>query len=121
GSYAAVLPYFKAAGTGEGGEATTGGGSGPLGTQWAKPRDPLYQAWIDAGKAAGIPHPPDYNGRSAEGFGDSQYTIRNGRRSSTANAYLKPARKRRNLKVVTNAQVTRVLMDGTRATRVEYV
>src|SRR5256884_880141 len=60
--------------------------SGPLGTQWAKTRDPLYEAWIDAGKAAGIPHTADYNGRSAEGFGNSQYTIRNGRRSSTANA-----------------------------------
>jgi len=120
-SYADVLPYFKRAETWEGGEDTYRGGSGPLGTQWAKTRDPLYQAWIDAGKAAGIPHTPDYNGRSAEGFGNSQYTIRNGRRSSTANAYLKPARKRRNLKVVTNAQVTRVLMNGRRATGVEYV
>jgi 4-pyridoxate dehydrogenase len=119
-SYADVLPYFKRAETWEGGEDTYRGGSGPLGTEWAKTRDPLYEAWIDAGKAAGIPHTADYNGRSAEGFGNSQYTIRNGRRSSTANAYLKPARKRRNLTVVTGAQVTRVLIDGTRATGVEY-
>src|SRR5499427_7003180 len=118
-SFADVLPYFKRAETWEGGEDKYRGGSGPLGTEWAKTRDPLYQAWIDAGKAAGIPHTSDYNGRSAEGFGNSQYTIRNGRRSSTANAYLKPARKRRNLKVVTNAQVTRVLMNGRRATGVE--
>ena len=120
-SYADVLPYFKRAETWEGGEDKYRGGSGPLGTQWAKTRDPLYEAWIDAGKAAGIPHTPDYNGASAEGFGNSQYTIRNGRRSSTANAYLKPARKRRNLVVEAHAQVTRVLMRGTRATGVEFV
>src|SRR5690242_5013404 len=119
-SYADVLPYFKRAETWEGGENKYRGGSGPLGTQWAKTQDPLYQAWIDAGKAAGIPHTEDYNGSSAEGFGNSQYTIRNGRRSSTANAYLKPARKRRNLTVVTGAHVTRVLMNGTRATGIEY-
>ena len=120
-SYADVLPYFKRAETWEGGEDKYRGGAGPLGTQWAKTRDPIYQAWIDAGKAAGIPHTSDYNGRSAEGFGHSQYTIRNGRRSSTANAYLKPARRRPNLTVMTGAQVTRVLMEGTRATGVEYV
>jgi len=120
-SYADVLPYFKRAETWEGGEDTYRGGDGPLGTQWARTTDPLYQAWIDAGKAAGIPHTDDYNGRNAEGFGNSQYTIRNGRRSSTANAYLKPARKRRNLKVLTDAHVTRLLMNGTRATGVEYV
>jgi len=120
-SYADVLPYFKRAETWEGGESKYRGGSGPLGTQWARTQDPLYQAWIDAGKAAGIPHTDDYNGHSAEGFGNSQYTIRNGRRSSTANAYLKPARKRPNLRVVTGAHVTRLLMNGTRATGIEYV
>jgi 4-pyridoxate dehydrogenase len=120
-SYADVLPYFKRAETWEGGEDTWRGGSGPLGTQWAKTTDPLYAAWIEAGKAAGIPHTADYNGRDALGFGNSQYTIRNGRRSSTANAYLRPARKRRNLTVVTGAHVTRVIMSGTRATGVEYV
>jgi choline dehydrogenase-like flavoprotein len=120
-SYADVLPYFKRAETWEGGEDKYRGGSGPLGTEWAKTRDPLYQAWIDAGKAAGIPHTSDYNGRNAEGFGHSQYTIRNGRRSSTANAYLKPVRKRPNLRVVTGAHVTRVLLEGTRATGIEYV
>ncbi|HLH88334.1 MAG TPA: GMC family oxidoreductase N-terminal domain-containing protein [Xanthobacteraceae bacterium] len=120
-SFADVLPYFKRAETWEGGEDKYRGGSGPLGTQWAKTTDPLYAAWIDAGKAAGIPHTPDYNGASAEGFGHSQYTIRDGRRSSTATAYLKPARKRRNLVVETGARVTRVLMRGTRAVGVELV
>src|SRR6185437_15823361 len=96
------------------------GGSGPLGTEWAKTRDPLFAAWIDAGRAAGIPHTHDYNGAHTEGFGHSQYTIRDGRRSSAATAYLKPARKRRNLVVEARAQVTRVLLDGTRATGVEF-
>jgi len=120
-SFADVLPYFKRAETWEDGEDKYRGGSGPLGTQWAKTTDPLYAAWIDAGKAAGIPHTPDYNGASSEGFGQSQYTIRDGRRSSTSNAYLKPARKRRNLIVETGAQVTRVLIRGTRAIGVEFV
>jgi choline dehydrogenase-like flavoprotein len=120
-SYADVLPYFKRCETWEDGEDKYRGGSGPLGTQWAKTTDPLYQAWIDAGMAAGIPHTPDYNGARPEGFGQSQYTIRDGRRSSAANAFLKPARKRHNLVVEARAQVTRVLLDGTRATGVEFV
>jgi choline dehydrogenase-like flavoprotein len=120
-SYADVLPYFKRAETWEDGEDKYRGGSGPLGTEWAKTRDPLYEAWIDAGRAAGIPHTHDYNGANPEGFGHSQYTIRNGRRSSTANAYLKPARRRRNLVVETGAHVTRVLMRGSRAVGVEFV
>jgi len=119
-SYADVLPYFKRAESWEDGESQYRGGSGPLGTEWAKTRDPLFAAWIDAGRAAGIPHTHDYNSAHTEGFGHSQYTIRDGRRSSAATAYLKPARKRRNLVVEARAQVTRVLLDGTRATGVEF-
>src|SRR5260370_9842733 len=81
-SYADVLPYFKRCETWEDGEDKYRGGSGPLGTQWAKTRDPLYEAWIDAGKAAGYRHPPDYNGAMSEGFGHIQYTIRDRYRSS---------------------------------------
>ena len=120
-SFAEVLPYFKRSETWEDGESKYRGGSGPLGTEWSKTRDPLFQAWIDAGKSAGIPHTPDYNGESAEGFGQGQYTIRNGWRSSTATAYLKPARKRENLFVELRAQATRVLMRGTRAIGVEFL
>jgi 4-pyridoxate dehydrogenase len=120
-SFAEVLPYFKRSETWEDGESKYRGGSGPLGTEWSKTRDPLFQAWIDAGKAAGIPHTPDYNGESAEGFGQGQYTIRDGWRSSTATAYLKPARKRANLFVELRAQATRLLMRGTRAIGVEFL
>jgi 4-pyridoxate dehydrogenase len=119
-SYVDALPYFKRAESWEDGESKYRGGSGPLGTQWAKTRDPLYAAWVDAGRAAGIPHTHDSNGASTEGFGHSQYTIRDGRRASAANAYLKPVRKRRNLVVEARAHVTRVLLDGTRATGVAF-
>ena len=120
-SYAEVLPYFKRVETWEGGESRWRGGSGPVGVEWAKTRDPLYDAWIEAAKAAGYKHTADYNGAEAEGFGRGQYSIRNGYRSSAANAYLKPARGRRNLTIETGALVTRVVLEGTRACGVEYV
>jgi choline dehydrogenase-like flavoprotein len=120
-SYAEVLPYFKRGESWEEGGNIWRGGGGPLGVEWAKTRDPLYAAWIEAGKACGFPHTDDYNGRQQEGFGRSQYTIRDGRRSSAANAYLKPALKRPSLTVKTGAQATRVLMQGTRAIGIEYL
>jgi len=120
-SYADVLPYFKCCETFEGGADRWRGDAGPLGTEFAKTTDPLYPAWIEAAKAAGVPTTSDYNGASQEGFGRSQYTIRNGRRSSAARAFLRPALKRRNLTVATNALVTRVLLRGTTAAGIEYV
>jgi 4-pyridoxate dehydrogenase len=120
-SYADVLPYFKRCETWEDGENPWRGGSGPLGTQQAKTPDPVFDAWIEAGKAAGFPHTEDYNGRQQEGFGRGQYTIRDGYRSSAATAFLKPARRRGNLTVETGAQATRVLTQGARATGVEFV
>ncbi len=120
-SYADVLPYFKRCETWQGGENRWRGGSGPIGTEFAKTRDPLYDAWLEAAAAAGFPVTDDYNGERQEGFGRGQYTIRDGYRSSAATAYLRPARKRRNLDVATGAHATRVLMRGTRATGVEYV
>jgi choline dehydrogenase-like flavoprotein len=120
-SYADVLPYFRRGETWQGGENTWRGGSGPLGTEFARTRDPLYEAWIEAGKAAGYPFNKDYNAGQQEGFGRSQYSIRNGRRSSSSRAYLTPARRRPNLKVEVNALTTRVLLNGTRAAGVEYV
>jgi choline dehydrogenase-like flavoprotein len=120
-SYADVLPYFKRCERWEGGENPWRGGSGSIGTEFAKTRDPLYDAWLDAARAAGIPVTDDYNGKQQEGFGRGQYTIRDGYRSSASTAYLKPARHRGNLTVETGAHVTRVLMQGTRATGVELI
>ena len=119
-SYADVLPYFKRCETWEGGENPWRGGAGPVGTEFAKTTDPVYDAWLDAARAAGFPVTDDYNGRQQEGFGRGQYTIRGGYRSSAATAYLRPAKSRPNLDVVTGALATRVLMQGTRATGVEY-
>src|SRR5262244_2727436 len=110
-SYADVLPYFKRCERWEGGENPWRGGAGPVGTEFAKTRDPLYDAWLEAAAAAGFPVTDDYNGQQQEGFGRGQYTIRDGYRSSAATAYLRPAKTRTNLDVAT----------GTRATRVEYV
>jgi 4-pyridoxate dehydrogenase len=119
-SYTDVLPYFRRCETFAGGENPWRGGAGPLGTEFAKTADPLYPAWIEAAKAAGIAQAADYNAASQEGFGRSQYTIRNGRRSSAATAFLKPAMGRRNLTVETGAMVLRVCLQGTAATGIEY-
>lgn len=119
-SYAEALPYFKRAETWQGGENMWRGGSGPLGTEWAKTKDPLFDAWVEAAKQAGFTATTDYNGQEGEGFGRSQYTIRNGRRSSTANAYLKPVRARPNLTVETKALAHRIILEGTTARGVEY-
>jgi len=120
-SYADVLPYFRRCETWQGGEDSWRGGAGPLGTEFAKTEDPIYDAWLTAAKATGYPFTADYNGKQPEGFGRAQYTIRDGRRSSSANAFLKPAGGRQNLTVAVNAQTTRVILDGTHAKGVEYI
>jgi choline dehydrogenase-like flavoprotein len=119
-SFADVLPYFKKIETWIGGESETRGGSGPIGVQWARKFDPIYEAWIEAGKAAGYREIPDNTTGDTEGFARSQYTISKGRRASAAVAYLKPAMKRKNLTVKTRVPASRVLMEGNRAVGIEY-
>ncbi len=119
-AYGDCLPYFRRCETWEGGASEFRGGDGPLGTEFAKTDDPLFPAWIEAARQAGLPVSKDYNGADGEGFGRSQYTIRNGRRSSTSNAFLKPAKKRPNLRVETRANVARVVLEGKRARGVDY-
>jgi 4-pyridoxate dehydrogenase len=75
---------------------------------------------VGAGRAAGFPVTGDYTGEDTEGFGRSQYSIRNGRRSSSSLAYLHPVMRRANLEVRTGALAHRVLFDGTRARGVAY-
>jgi choline dehydrogenase-like flavoprotein len=120
-SFREVLPYFKRCETWEKGETAYRGGSGPLGTEFAKTTDPLYEGWTSAARALSFPISDDLNGPQAEGFGRSQYTIRNGRRSSSASAYLRPAERRTNLVVHTRALVTKIILRGTRASGVQYV
>jgi len=85
-SYNDVLPYFRKGETWEGGENQWRGSHGPVGTQSAKTKDPIFDSWIKAGQQAGFPKVDDYNTGEQEGFGRGQYTIRDGRRSSSARA-----------------------------------
>jgi choline dehydrogenase len=81
---------------------------------------PLCATYIEAAGALGLPFNPDFNGGSQEGVGYYQINMKNGRRMSAARAFLRPAMKRSNVRVETNAHVTRILFDGARATGVEY-
>src|SRR6187401_791949 len=119
-SYADVLPYFKRVESWQDGESEYRGKSGNIGVQWAKTTDPMFTAWLDAARMAGLPVTDDYNASSGEGFGRSQYSIRDGKRCSAAVGYLRPAMARKNLEVEVRAHVARVTMQGTRATGVEY-
>ncbi len=119
--YRHCLPYFKKAETWTFGSDNYRGDQGPLGVNTGnKMQNPLYRAFIDAGVQAGYPATADYNGAQQEGFGPMQMTVKNGVRWSTANAYLRPARGRTNLTVVTHALVHRVLLEGKRAVGVQY-
>src|SRR5262245_36842505 len=120
-SYADVLPYFKRCETWIEGASDTRGGDGPIGVEWARVADSIYDAWLAGGKAAGYRTISDNSGGDTEGFAKSQYTIRNGRRSSAATAYLKPALKRSNLKLVTRVLASKILTSGNRATGIEFI
>ncbi len=120
-SFADVLPYFKRAETNENGGDAFHGGSGPLYVSNGRSSNPLFRAFVEAGNEAGHPQTDDFNGKSQEGFGRYQLTIKNGRRWSAATAYLHPALDRPNLTVESNALVSRVLFEGNRAVGVEYV
>lgn len=117
-SYADVLPYFKRMEHSHGGEAGWRGTDGPLHVQRGRRDNPLFHAFVDAGRQAGFEVTEDYNGAKQEGFGAMEQTIHNGRRWSTANAYLRPALKRRNVSLV-NGFARRVVIENQRATGVE--
>ncbi|HUB97155.1 MAG TPA: choline dehydrogenase [Stellaceae bacterium] len=120
-SYAHLLPYFRRQESWEGGSDEYRGGEGPLSTGIAHYDDPLVEACLEAGVAAGFPITRDYNGAQQEGFGRLQHTIRRGRRCSAAVAYLRPALARRNLSVAVGALATRIVIEGHRAAGIEYV
>ncbi|MEK9625054.1 MAG: choline dehydrogenase, partial [Halieaceae bacterium] len=119
--YADCLPYFKRAEGWMMGGDTYRGGAGPLTTcNGNDMRNPLYQAFIDAGREAGYGVTEDYNGYRQEGFGPMHMTVRGGERCSTDLAYLEPARRRPNLTVITEANVDRLTFSGMRVTGARY-
>lgn len=120
--YANCLPYFKKL------EKTFGadksdqfrGKNGPIKLRRGPAKNPLFQAFFDAGVQAGYNKTPDVNGFRQEGFGPFDSQIHNGRRVSASTAYLRPAMKRKNLTVQTRAFVTEINYEGRKATGVTY-
>jgi choline dehydrogenase len=118
--YRNVLPYFRRAERFQGDADAYRGDAGPLTTAHGRKTNPLYDAFIEAGRQAGYAVSPDLNGERQEGFGSLGMTVKDGVRWSTANAYLKPAMKRPNLEVLTHALATGIAFDGRRAVGVRY-
>lgn len=119
--YAHCLPYFKKAETWQFAGDEFRGKTGPLGVNNGNEmKNPLYQAFVDAGVEAGYFATKDYNGTQQEGFGPMHMTVKKGVRSSSANAYLRPAMARKNLTVITHALVHKVLLNGIKAVGVRY-
>ncbi|KAB2870041.1 MAG: choline dehydrogenase [Bauldia sp.] len=119
-SYAEVLPYFrKSEGHVERRDAFHGQ-SGGLTVCRARGKNPLFDLFVEAGGQAGYPLNDDFNGAEQEGFGRYDFTIRNGRRCSTAKAFLRPALDRPNLTVATRALTRRIIVENRRAVAVEF-
>ncbi|WP_394198413.1 choline dehydrogenase [Litoreibacter albidus] len=123
-SYAHVLPYYKRMESwsdgGRGGDHAWRGKDGPLNVTRGPGKNPLTKAFIKAGQQAGYQVTPDYNGQQQEGVGPFDATIRNGRRWSAANAYLRPALKRENCTLIQALAQKVVIKDG-RAVGVEVL
>lgn len=120
--YRHCLPYFKKADDWIFDSDEYRSKNGPLSVNNGNNmQNPLYRAFIEAGAEAGYMKTDDYNGRQQEGFGPMHMTVKNGVRWSTANAYLKPALKRPNLKVITSALTQRLLFEGKKAIGVEFL
>jgi len=119
-AYADVLPWFRKLEHNVRGASEFHGADGPLWASDIEQPHPLVDAFIAAAQELGIPRNDDFNGAVQEGAGYYQLTTRRGLRCSTATAYLRPARRRANLDVQTNAQATRLRLDGRRARGVVY-
>lgn len=118
--YDDVLPYFKRSETHWRGESAIHGGSGEMHVTRMQPDPVLYPAFIETAQQLGYPVEPDFNVPEPEGFGMPDCTIRKGRRHSTVRAFIDPVKGRRNLRIETDALVTRVLIENGRAWGVEF-
>jgi choline dehydrogenase len=119
-SYDDVLPYFRKAEDHEHGADGYHGAGGPLSVSDLRTDHPLHDAFVAGAREAGYPFNRDFNGAEQEGVGPLQLTVKGRRRASTAVAYLKPAKSRPNLTVEIRALTHRVLLEGKRATGIEY-
>lgn len=119
-SWEDCLPYFRKLENNDLGAGPTRGTEGPLNATSIKTPHPLVEGLIGAAGALGLPHVTDFNSGDQEGVGYYQLTTRNGRRCSTAVAYLRPARGRANLRIETGAHAMAVLFEGSRACGVRY-
>jgi choline dehydrogenase len=121
-AYTDVLPYFLKSEDHVWGASEYHGAGGPMAvSEIASAVHPLCARFVAACAAAGIPATPDFNGAVMEGAGTWHMTIHKGRRVSAASAFLRPAMGRANLRVVTQAHVTRLAFEGRRASGLEYV
>lgn len=121
-SYDDLLPAFKALEDNEAGADQWRGTGGPLHiTDCSTAVHPLTKRYLAAANQAGLPFNPDFNGAVQEGVGIYQITTRNGRRMSAARAFLRPAMKRKKVRVEMNALATRILFEGKRAVGIEYL
>lgn len=114
------LPYFKKLETFHGQPSPLRGGDGPVSVVESKADHVFYRSFLEAADQFGLPRAADYNGAEQEGAHVTQATIRDGARCSAADAYLRPALRNPNLKVIKQALATRLLFEGRRATGVAY-
>ena len=119
-TYAQCLPYFKAGENSDRGADEWRGDCGPLGVTRGSFENPLYDAFLEAGAQAGQGQSDDLNGYKPEGVARLDTTKKNGRRCSAAVAHLRPALRRPNLTLITDAVVERILIEGNRASGIAY-
>lgn len=119
--YQSCLPYFQKAESFYLGKDAYRGDNGPLGVNNGNEMaNPLYGAFIEAGKQAGYAATDDYNAAQQEGFGPMHMTVKDGVRSSASREYLDPVKSRNNLTIVTGALAEKVILEGKKAVGVEY-
>lgn len=118
-SGADVAPYYKRMENAADGDDGWRGRDGPLHVKQGAQKNPLYHAFVEAGRQAGFEVTGDYNGAKQEGFAAFEHTIHKGVRWSAANAYLKPALKRQNVSLI-KGLARRVVIENQRATGVEF-
>jgi choline dehydrogenase-like flavoprotein len=118
-SYDDVLPLFKRSESFDGGADVYRGGDGPLSVTSTYPKHPVHESFVAGAQDLGIPFNPDYNGAEIEGISWMQMCLKDGKRHSTAVAFLRPIMDNPNLTVVTDARARRLLFDGDRCTGVE--